>query len=258
MATIGHTLTRLLTRGLSKRLDATFPDSGPAVFSPADVSPLSWYDVAPAYCYVERTGGGTTLASVNGVVGTVRDRSGNAFHLQAPTDAARPLLRNSGALYWLEFDGVDDAMRAAFTVGTTFARYSAFASISYTGGERLYSGGSATQGELSQGVVSTEIRQFHTIFGLAATVPATGTNYTVSETITGTTGSLQVNAGSVVSSTGYTSNTPGGLTVGAFWNGAVHASYGNIKWFGCTMRASVFGAPELGNLETYYRSKAGL
>lgn len=99
---------------------------------------------------------------------------------------------------------------------------------------------------------------FHTAFGLPATVPATGTNYTVSEVITGTTGSLRINAGTAVAQTGFTSNTPGGVTVGAFWNGSVHASYGNIKWFGCTMRASEFGASELTNLETYYRTIAGL
>lgn len=235
------------------------PRSGaPAAFSPLSLSPLAWYDVATlSSLYVEKSAE-TTLASVGGPVGTVRDLSGGGNHLRAPTDAARPTLRNSGALYWLEFDGVDDVMRAAFTVGTTFARYSALASITYTNGDRIYSGGSAATGELHQGVASTEIRQFAGKFGLPTTVPATGTSYTSSEVITGTTGSIQANAGTIVSDTGYTAATPGGLTVGAFWNGAVHANYGNVKWFGCTMRASTFSAGDLTNLEAYYKAKAGL
>ncbi len=232
---------------------------GNVAFTPLSLAPLIWADVDPAYCYVERSSE-TTLSSVDGVVGTVRDRSGNANHLRAPSDAARPLLRNSGALYWLEFDGTDDALRAAFAVGTTFARYSAAAGITNTTSDRFYSAGGAgsNHGELMQSSTSTQIRQFHTINGTLATVPALGTNYTISETITGTTGTLQINAGSVMNSTGFTSGDPLGVTVGAFWNGSVHAAYGNIKWFGLTMRATVFSAGELANLEAYYKAKAGL
>lgn len=59
--------------------------------------------------FVERTGASaTTAASVNGVVGTVIDASGNGWHLTAPSDAARPILRQAGSLYYLEHDGTDD------------------------------------------------------------------------------------------------------------------------------------------------------
>lgn len=33
---------------------------------------------------------------------------------------------------------------------------------------------------------------------------------------------------------------------------------GSINWYGSTVRASVFTAPELANLEIYYKAKAGL
>lgn len=52
----------------------------------------------------------TTAAAVNSPVGWINDKSGNGHHLQAPTTGARPILRQSGSLYYLEFDGTDDQL----------------------------------------------------------------------------------------------------------------------------------------------------
>ena len=228
---------------------------GSTAFTPISVTPLAWHDVDPAYCYVERTGGGTTLSSVNGVVGTLRDRSGNAYHLQAPTDAARPLLRNSGALYWLEFDGTDDAMRAAFTMTTAWSRYSALKVNTYVAGDRIFCGGANDKGDVEMGSATGTIRY---ILQPDYATPATGTAYTLSEAVSGTSGTFSANAGTPASMGSVTATDPGGMTVGAYWNGAVHAAYGAINWYGSTVRASVFTAPELANLEIYYKAKAGL
>jgi hypothetical protein len=56
---------------------------------------------------------GTTPASVDGVVGRVTDKSGNGLHFTQGTTSLKPLLRQAGALYYLEFDGVDDGMQTA-------------------------------------------------------------------------------------------------------------------------------------------------
>lgn len=88
-------------------------------FSPSDVSPTLWLDPSDlTTMWVERTSP-TTQASVDGVVGTIYDKSGNSRHFSAETDAARPVLRQSGSLYYLEFDGVDDTMLGA--AGATWA-----------------------------------------------------------------------------------------------------------------------------------------
>lgn len=79
-----------------------------------------WYEISDlSTLFAERTGGGTTPASVDGVVGTCRDKSGLDRHLVAPSDAARPILRLSGGVYHLEFDGVDDTMASASTFTMT-------------------------------------------------------------------------------------------------------------------------------------------
>lgn len=226
----------------------------PASFTPLDLLPLAWYDVNPAYCYVER-GGGTTLSSIDGVVGTLRDRSGNAYHLNAATDAARPILRNSGALYWLEFDGTDDAMRAAFTISTAWSRYSALKVNTYVASDRIFSGGANDKGDVEMGTTTGTIR--HVLQPDYAT-PATGTAYTLSEAVNGTAGTFSANAGTPTSMGTVSSTDPGGITVGAYWNGAVHAVYGAISFYGCAMRVASFSAGELTSLEAYYKTKAGL
>lgn len=106
-------LNRSLSRSLGHSLAVNA--SGTAAFSPSSLFAASekggWYDIAPAYVWEDSAG--TTPASVNGPVGRVTDRSGNSYHLLQGTTANKPLLRQSGALYYLEFDGVDDSMSAA-------------------------------------------------------------------------------------------------------------------------------------------------
>lgn len=54
---------------------------------------------------------GTTPAAVDSPVGKINDKSGNGKHLTQPTAASRPILRVDGSgNYYLEYDGVDDAL----------------------------------------------------------------------------------------------------------------------------------------------------
>jgi len=50
----------------------------------------------------------TTQATVNGEVLAVADKSGNGWHRKQATPGKGPKLRQSGALYYLDYDGVDD------------------------------------------------------------------------------------------------------------------------------------------------------
>lgn len=60
----------------------------------------------------ERTGASaTTAAAVGSPVGSIRNRGSLGGWLVTASDGARPVLRSSGGLYWLEFDGTDDYLR---------------------------------------------------------------------------------------------------------------------------------------------------
>ncbi len=62
---------------------------------------------------------GTTPGAVGQPVGRNNDDSGNANHVIQATTAAKPILRQSGALYYLETDGVDDWLTATLTGNIT-------------------------------------------------------------------------------------------------------------------------------------------
>lgn len=69
-----------------------------AWYDPSDLATM-WQDSAK-----------TTPAVVDSPVGALDDKSGNGNHLTQVTAAARPVLRQSGSLYYLDFDGVDDCL----------------------------------------------------------------------------------------------------------------------------------------------------
>ena len=102
--------------------------AGTSAWSPADLFTGgvtgAWYQVSDlTSLFEERTGGGTTPASVDGVVGTIRDKSGNTNHLVAPSDAARGILRQSGAEYYIELDATDDTYSCASALTWAYPRF---------------------------------------------------------------------------------------------------------------------------------------
>lgn len=80
-------------------------------YDPSDVSSM-WQDSA-----------GTVAAAVNSPVGKIEDKSGNNRHLTQATSSKRPILRQLGPVYYLEFDGVDDFMASAATYNVTAPHY---------------------------------------------------------------------------------------------------------------------------------------
>lgn len=78
--------------------------------------------VRPEYCFEERASQ-TTQSTVGGVVGSRLSRRypGDTYIAVAPSDAARPILRQSGYYYYLEYDGVDDCFQVlSFTFSNRF------------------------------------------------------------------------------------------------------------------------------------------
>ncbi|MES0811281.1 hypothetical protein ABLO27_17480 [Roseibium sp. SCPC15] len=91
------------------------PGSNPAPWSPLDLPNTAiWLDPSDLSTMWQETTGAsaTTLAQVDGIVGTIKDKA-RGLYLTAPSDAARPVLRKVGELYKLEFDGVDDRLKVS-------------------------------------------------------------------------------------------------------------------------------------------------
>lgn len=87
-------------------------------FSPADLSPFVWFDPTDASTlFQERTGASaTTAAGVGDPAGTMLDKSGNGYHLVAPSDGARWTVRSDGGL---DFNGSTSCGSTVTTVDLT-------------------------------------------------------------------------------------------------------------------------------------------
>ena len=108
-------------------------------FSPLSLSPALWLDASDqSTLYQDRTGASATtlVASDADPVGTWRDKSGNARHATAASDAARPTfktgIKNGRSV--VRFDGVNDGLLGGTTqfVQTTSA-FSIFIIYKLTG-----------------------------------------------------------------------------------------------------------------------------
>ncbi len=72
-----------------------------------------WYDPSDFSTMFQDSAGTTPVTAVGDPVGKILDKSGNLKHATQATAASRPILRNDGTNYYLEFDGVDDSLATA-------------------------------------------------------------------------------------------------------------------------------------------------
>lgn len=108
------------------------PDAAPSPFTPASLFASGeegiWLEPSPSTCFTDT--GGTTAASVGDPVARINDSSGNGNHATQGTLASRPILRQTGGgLYYLEFDGTDDALATPSVDLSGTAVFSAFVGV---------------------------------------------------------------------------------------------------------------------------------
>lgn len=98
----------------------------PTAYGPAGFNPKSlfsngeegaWYDPSDLSTLFQEDG--TTAAGVGDPVGKILDKSGNDNHLVQTTETKCPILRLSGGLYYLDFDGADDGLVTSSSIDFT-------------------------------------------------------------------------------------------------------------------------------------------
>jgi hypothetical protein len=73
----------------------------------------AWYDPSDLSTLFQDAAATVPVTADSQPVRRVNDKSGRGNHIIAPSDAARPLFRDSGGLRWLQFDGVEDYLVTA-------------------------------------------------------------------------------------------------------------------------------------------------
>lgn len=79
----------------------------------------AWYDISELTTLYQDSAGTIPVTAVGDPVGRVLDRSGEGHHLIQTTSTKRPLLGLSNGKYYLDFDGVDDALISVDTLDLT-------------------------------------------------------------------------------------------------------------------------------------------
>jgi len=132
-------------RGIyNKPISATAPAFDPATlfasgedgfwYDPSDTSTM-WATTTATIQTVAASAGVT--ATAGNLVARIDDKSGNGLHATQATLANRPILRQSGSLYYLEFDGAGDSLATASVT-------KAYAEIGVTVGIELLSRSTAS------------------------------------------------------------------------------------------------------------------
>lgn len=98
-------LTRRITQALTRKATEPGNGGGDALLDAAlALSPVFLYDHKDITSFFSDSAM-TTQAVVDGPVGAVRDSSGNGRHRRQTDNAKRPTLRQSGSLYYIEYNG---------------------------------------------------------------------------------------------------------------------------------------------------------
>lgn len=189
---------------------------------------------------------GTVPAVVGDLVRRINDKSGNANHLIAPSDASSPILRQVNGFRFLEFDGTGHQMPAAFAVAQSWDRISALRQISYVPNAYVYGDISGNAGVLYSTGASPNLALYDG-GGLTANNDGAvvGVDAVVTERHANTNSRLRINRNTYA--TGTTgSASPGGIAVG---KGASGGGFANIRLFGLLMIEKVLSDAEILTVE---------
>lgn len=77
---------------------------------PGDYSPLAWFDPSDSSTVWQDTSA-TTPAGDGDPVARIDDKSGNGRHATQSNSSYRPILRQSGSAWYLDFDGTNDHLQ---------------------------------------------------------------------------------------------------------------------------------------------------
>lgn len=90
--------------------------AGGGAFDPLTLSPYLWHE--PAYLASQfEDDSATDAAEVADGIAVSQDRSGNSRHGSQTSATLRPTLGNSSALYWHDYDGSNDYLTLASSLG---------------------------------------------------------------------------------------------------------------------------------------------
>jgi len=213
-----------------------------------------WWSVADISTLFQDSAGATPVAASGDPVGRIVGKT-NSNALVQGTSARKGIYTVSGGLKYIIFDGADDGIGAAFTMGATFTRIMIGQQVSWTIGHSIWDGVSTNKARVYQNGTTPRLT-FYSGSGLLTNPDMTiGANHVLTELWNG------VSSQAAIDNNSYTTGNTGtatadGLTVGASDTGGTSAA--NIWWFGGVMISRILTSQEIANCRTYFGALAGL
>jgi len=174
-------------------------------------------------------------------------------HATQATAAARPILRQSGSLYYLEFDGVDDYIAASYASPLSQPQTAIVGATPFqtTG---IMVGSIASSGNTRQ-LLYDNIYVFARTQFDAGNI-TNGIPYILTPVWNSTSSGLRINGSVAVSSGNVGGNTRDGESIGAYGNG--NSQHKNMHYFGHVSINRLLAADEIDNTEAYLAEKSGV
>lgn len=214
-----------------------------------------WW-VADNLSKIWQNSGRSVAGAAGSAVGAV-DGNVTSNHLLQATSAARPVLAESGGLYRLSFDGVDDGLHATFTLNQPFTRISAIRQVTWSTGDTLFDGATINLARLYQAGTTPNVRSLSTLSGHDNNGLTLGTDFVLTEIWNGASSKNAVNNASYVTGNPGVGN-PGGLSLARYISGGTPGGAANIEWSGTILIGRVLDDAEIALCRTFLGAKMGL
>lgn len=238
--------------GVTWRSDA---GSGAAAFNPASLfgggEQGVIYDPSDAATmFQERTGASaTTPSGANGPIGTAKDLSPNNNYATNSQDALRPTLRNSGALWWMEFDGTGDFIRSTFACPQPITQILAWRPVAVGSAFRSVVSSPSTNGMFYANSATYNIYSGAVLAGMAI---SDGSDNVITIQYNGLSSRFARDNGS------YSSGNAGSLAPDGFQLTESGGNAASMRVYFALSIGRLLSDPEIAQMRTYAGAKAGL
>jgi hypothetical protein len=213
--------------------------------------------------FQDRSATPSTPASVNGPVGTILDLSGNNNHWIAGSDAKRPILRQSGSLFFLQSDGVSQSMVSTTTWAQGVSSSWVVGIQKQNSGDSIPriigSSASSTQFAWTTTDITFSVQNFTSGDGLVTTPLASDANahtFTYLRNQPSNSAIIRNNGVQIASTTHSVTSITVNTNFASSGDGT--ANFSNYNFFGCILISGVLSGSDLSTAETYIGAQSGL
>lgn len=214
-----------------------------------------WWDASDSTTTFQDTAGTVPAVANNDPVARINDKSGNGNNLLQATAGKRPILKTSGGLWWLEFDGVSMSLTASFTYNDPANRIHAIQVIAWTINKYVLDGVNVNNCAILMDTVTPQLSCFAGLVAPSTTDCTVGVNHVLSNVANGASSNIAVDNIAPTSGNSGAGTVKGGVSLGAAGN---DTSFSNIRFYAGIDIGRVLTAGESASCRTFFGAKAGL